>query len=660
MCGIAGIIRIDGGTAIPRGVVAAMTAAIVHRGPDDDGFLELPGLAFGARRLAILGIADGRQPVANETGTVSAVYNGELFDYPERKRELLARGHRLATGCDTELLPHLWEDHREDMFETLRGQFAIALYDATDRRVVLARDRFGICPLYWTVVRGGRGAFLLFASEIKALLASGMVTAEPDLRGIDHTFTFFSHPAPVTCFAGISALQPGHLLTIDLGRDGALAEIAGRAWWEIDFPDRGHEEPGDPGTVRRYTELFRQAVERRLRADVPVVSYLSGGVDSSLVLAAATQLRGSAPPAFTLQIRSPGLDELPKAAATAQALGARLTSIPVTTAEILEAYPRLITAAECPVSDTSCAALLLLARAVHGEGYKVALTGEGSDEMLAGYPWFKWHRMMAPVDALGFEAGNLARRAAAAVFGVPANSRAYDRRLLAAVGGPNAWLDIYGVAATARARVYGPRMRPLLEGYVAYENIGLDPAHSRNWHPLHRSLHLGQRVHLSGLLLSTAGDRVAMHSSVETRYPFLDEDLVAFTQRLHPRWKLRGLRDKYVLRNAAESLVPKQIAWRRKAMFRAPWDVLDRHGTGDYLAPLLTQAALDQTGYFDTGAILGYLRALPAMKGLRRTLLEQALAGVVMTQLWHHIFIGDLGAPVQRFEPARFESVGAA
>ncbi len=650
MCGIAGIVRIDGNTSTPPGVIKFMTDAISHRGPDEEGFFEAPGLSLGSRRLSIIDVDNGTQPVANETATVHAVFNGELFDHRERRQQLQQRGHRFTSLCDSELLPHLWEDHHEDMFLSLRGQFSVAIFDANERRLILARDRFGICPLYWSVQRTLKGTFLLFASEIKALLSSGMVSAQADIKGIDQTFSFFALPGPITCFEGVKALKPGHFLTIDLATGGGSAAIDEKPYWEIDFPDRGQEERCDKSTVERYESLFQQSVERRLRADVPVVSYLSGGIDSSIVLAVAKQLRGKAPPAFTLQINAPGLDESPKAKQVTDILEAESTVIPIDTADILQAYPRLIEAAECPVSDTCCSALLLLAQEVHHQGYKVALTGEGADETLAGYPWFKLNRLMAPVDVFGFRPSNLCRRTLNAVLGLPNNSTDYDRRAYQAVGGSNAWLDLYGLVGAGKGRVYGPKLKPLLNSYVAYEDLGLNIEKAKKWHPLNRSLYLGQRIHLPGLLLSIAGDRVAMHSSVETRYPFLDEDLTDFVQGLDPSWKLRRFQDKYLLRRMAQKSLPKSIAWRPKALFRAPWDVLDRHQTGAYLAPLLSHEALEESGYFDTKMIRQHLSTLEQIKGVKRTLLEQTLAGVVMTQLWHHIFIGDLGAPVKRFE----------
>ena len=226
MCGIAGILDLSGERRpVPAGALRAMADAIIHRGPDEDGYLERPGLGFASRRLSIVGLADGKQPIHNEDGNVTVVFNGELFDYPEQKAGLEARGHRFRTHCDTEIIPHTYEDYPESLFEQLRGQFAIALYDARRQRVLLGRDRFGICPLYWTRQHTPQGDWLLFGSEVKALLASGMVEAKADPRGLNHLFTFFALPGPVTCFKDIQYLPPGFFLDIRLGSSGPAAKI---------------------------------------------------------------------------------------------------------------------------------------------------------------------------------------------------------------------------------------------------------------------------------------------------------------------------------------------------------------------------------------------------------------------------------------------------
>jgi asparagine synthase (glutamine-hydrolysing) len=269
MCGIAGAFDLTGRREFPSDVLLAMTGAIAHRGPDDEHFHKEPGVALGARRLSIIDLAGGRQPIPNEDQSLWVAFNGELFEYPELRQELLARGHHLATRCDTEAWVHLYEDRGLGMFEKARGQFAVSLWDRNNRTLVLGRDRVGICPLYYTEVDG----WLLWGSEIKALLASGMVQARPDPKGIDHLFSFFCAGTTRTFFEGIRSLPPGHFLKVKDGR------IEKHQYWDLDFPDQGDERRlSDPTPLVDELEgLLRQSVERRLRGDVPVVSYISGG-----------------------------------------------------------------------------------------------------------------------------------------------------------------------------------------------------------------------------------------------------------------------------------------------------------------------------------------------------------------------------------------------
>jgi asparagine synthase (glutamine-hydrolysing) len=646
MCGIAGMIDLSGRRPAPAEALRAMAAAIVHRGPDEDGFLERAGIGFASRRLSIVGLFDGRQPIHNEDGSVAVVFNGELFDYPETRTELEGKGHQFRTHCDTEVVPHRWEDHEEGMFEHLRGQFALALHDARRRRVVLARDRFGICPLYWTRQPTRDGEWLLFASEIKALLASGMVPARADHRGINHLFTFISLPGPVTCFEGVRSLSPGHYLRIQLGGDGEPARVSEHTYWEMDFPDRGDEDPGADSKklVEEFEATLLAAVNRRLRADVPVVSYLSGGVDSSAVVAMASHVRGSPIPCFTIRIKRPDLDETNEAAVVAKHIGAEPVVVDCGAEEVLGTYPELIRAAEGPVVDTSCAALLLLAREVHRQGFKVALTGEGADEWLAGYPWHKLNRALGLLDFIPrLPLSQLARRAFVRLSGAPPIPWSNVRRSQAAVGGHNGWLDFYGLISMSKLRFFSAQMKEELADHVPYEDLGLNAEKLRRWHPLNRELCLSARAHLAGLLLNAKGDRVAMHSSVETRYPFLDEQVFTLLARIHPRWKLRGiLRDKYLLRRTAGRWLPSSIAKRRKAMFRAPFDsffLLDP--APPLVEQLLSRESLTRTGYFDPAAVAHWLQAFRSMSDVfgQRTSVEMGLVGVLSTQLWHQTFI---------------------
>jgi asparagine synthase (glutamine-hydrolysing) len=639
MCGIAGIIDLSGQRrTIPPGVLRAMADAIVHRGPDEDGYLELPGVGFANRRLSIVGLHDGKQPIRNEDGSVSVVFNGELFEYPEMKAELEAKGHRFRTHCDTEIIPHRWEDHQEGMFDHLRGQFAVALFDERRQRVILGRDRFAICPLYWS----RQGDWLLFGSEIKALLASGMIDARPDPRGINHLFTFFSMPGPVTCFAGVQSLSPGRYLKIQLGGPGEPAQVSQHTYWQLDFPDQGDEDRRSvEALTEEFNSLFTAAVDRRLRADVPVVSYLSGGVDSSTVVAVASHVRGSPIPSFTIEIKAPKLNELTEATVAARHIGTTPIVVGVGAQEVLNTYPELIRAAEGPVVDTSCAALLLLAREVHRQGYKVALTGEGADEWLAGYPWHKVNRVLGYLDVLGMPLSQWLRRGVAKLGG-PTFSLETIKRGQEAVGGHNGWLDIYGLMSLSKLRFFSPWMREQIQNHVPYEDLELPRERMKRWHPLNRELALSARGHLCGLLLNAKGDRVAMNSSVETRYPFLDEAVYSFLAKVPPKYKYRGIfGDKYLLRRMASRWLPASIAWRKKAMFRAPFDSFHLEEAPPFVQQLLSPEALAKTGYFDVQAVTywrKHFRSL-CLNMAKRTSIEMGLVGVLSTQLWHHTYI---------------------
>ena len=642
MCGIAGIIDLVGQRPAPEGMVQRMARAIVHRGPDEDGFLEQPGISLAARRLSIVGLADGQQPMANEDGSVSVVFNGELFDHVERRAELEARGHRLHTHCDTEIIPHLWEDLQEQMWERLRGQFAIALWDARQRQLHLGRDRFGIAPLFWS----RQGDWLLFASEIKSLLASGMVPARPDRKGLDHVFTFSAVPGPRTCFEGVQLLPPGHCLRITPGAASASAEISERAYWEMDFPAAGEEEWGaDAGKlVDEFEQLLLQAVEERLRADVPVGSYLSGGVDSSMILALASHLKGPAINTYTVRVEEPEFDELSAASLSARHIGAREPIVQnYGDREALESYPKLIEAAEAPVIDTACGALLKLAECVHANGQKVVLTGEGADEWLVGYPWYKAAKLIGFLDMVpGLKLSDLARRSFLRLNKVPHFPPEWRARVEGSIGGGNAWIDSYGLLAISKLRFYSESMREVMNDSHPWGELGFPTERAKRWAPLNRGVWMAGRVLLAGHLLQAKGDRVAMHSSVEVRYPFLDEEIFDFTAGLHPRWKLRGFRDKYLLRLLAERWIPKSIARRHKVIFRAPLDSFHMDPEPSYVAQLLSEDSLRRTGYFDLKEVAHWRRSFRELRAnsLPRLSIEMGLTAVVATQLWHHQFMG--------------------
>ena len=662
MCGIAGLIDLAGRREPDRLMVRRMAAALSHRGPDDSGFLFAPGVGLAHRRLSIVGVEDGRQPIFNEDQTVAVICNGEFFDFPERRADLEARGHVFRTHSDSELIVHLYEEHGEELFPHLKGQFAFVLIDFTRNVAILARDRVGICPLFWS----RQGDVIYFGSEIKALIASGAVRPVADRHGLDHLFTFFALAGRRTAFEGVQAVAPGHYVRLTFPGRGRPTAPVERKYWDLDFPDWGEEEDSADGRdlTDAFEAAFARAVEIRLRADVPVTGYLSGGVDSAYVLAMAKRVAGHPLPSFTLRIPDKELDEVDTALESARAIGGRRpTIVEVGPDRIMNSYAALTEAAEVPVLDTSCAALLALSGAVHAEGYKVVLTGEGADEAFAGYVWFKIREL-----ARTFDVGDVFRPSTlmsrlARKWAAPNLSFAEIAQVDATIGGPHAQSLMYNLVATSRDRYFSAGFKEDLGGRLAYEDLDLDLARMARWHPLNRSLYIGYKIQLAGLLLGPKGDRVSMANGVEARYPFLDEDVIALTSRLHPRWKLRrGLRDKYLLRQAAQRLLPEAVAQRPKHMFRAPLAESFLTRPPAFMRELISAESLKRTGYFDVARVRRDCDALAKGEGGGLgTFASLGLTGVVATQLWHHLYLGGgLCSLPARIDPVEPELVPAS
>jgi asparagine synthase (glutamine-hydrolysing) len=634
MCGIVGAVDLTGRRHFPTDRLLRMTAAIAHRGPDDEHIHVEPGVALATRRLSIIDVAGGRQPLANETRDVWVAFEGELYGYPELRTELNARGHRLATRCDTEAWVHLYEELGERVFLKAEGQFSVSLWDQRERKLMLARDRVGIGPLFYAQSDG----WLLWSSEIKGLLASGLVEAEPDPRGLDYFFNFFSLPSERTCFAGVRQLPPGHYAVV---KDG---DFSIHQYWDLDFPDAGAEQHfADPVQgVAELEDLLRGAVRRRLASEVPVSCYLSGGLDSTVVLALACQERGEPLPSFTIGLDRTGpLDERAKAADSAKFFGSPNQVVNVSDRDICDAYPRLVTANEAPVMDTSSAAMVQLAAANRRAGNIVALTGEGADEALAGYIWFKWRRARPISNFLGNPLERIVRRMM--LSRLVGGGSAHRAPFFGAEGVRFAQQISWEMIAQSREQLYSPAMWDRLGTSSAYEDLPPLPERISKWHPLNQSLYAAYKVMLPGLLLAGKGDRPLRTASTEGRYPFLDEKVVEFCSRIAPQYKLRGNTDKWLLREVAERVAPRQISSRRKVMFRA------NMGTAflgpqrpDWVDQLLSPDSLAATGYFDPRAVeqARTMLAAPGRKSLYRFVFDMSLAGVISTQLWHHLYCG--------------------
>jgi asparagine synthase (glutamine-hydrolysing) len=428
----------------------------------------------------------------------------------------------------------------------------------------------------------------------------------------------------------------------------------------MDFPREGEEQRGDDpkALVDEFERLMLRAVEMRLRADVPVGSYLSGGVDSSMIAALACHVKGPAINTYTIRVDAPDLDELDAARLTARHIGTKDPIVQEFRAQdAIDTYPELIRAAEAPVIDTSCAALLQLARRVHECGQRVVLTGEGADERLIGYPWYKISKLMSYLDVIpGLPLSDKLRRAFLRSQHVPQYPVTMRPQVEAAVGGPNAWIDSYGLLGLSKLRLYSSSMNQMLERNP-WLDLGFPVERGKHWHPLNRGIWVAARVTLAGHLLQAKGDRISMHSSVEVRYPFLDEEVFAFLSKLHPDWKLRGLRDKHLLRLLAERWVPKPVYSRKKVIFRAPLDSFHMDPEPQFVAQLLSEDSLKHTGYFDVEGVRHWRKAYQGLRAgsLPRLSIELGLAAVVATQLWHHVYVDgklcDLPTQAERPQP---------
>jgi len=629
MCGIAGYFGPDLAPSRAEQVLRAMTDAVAHRGPDEMGIHVAGELGLGHRRLAIVGLADGQQPMLSEDGRFVVSFNGEIFNYVELRDDLIARGERFRTGSDTEVLLRLFARDGEAALDKLNGDFAFALYDTARRRLTLARDRMGVRPLFYAWHRDT----LVFASEVKALLHFPGIEAAMDLEALDQIFTLWAPIAPRTAFKGIFELPPGHVLTLDNGT------MTTRAWWSLDFPDMGEADARREDEVAdELLALLDDATRIRLRADVPVGAYLSGGIDSSLVSALAVRHAGSRLRTFSVTFDSAEHDESAYQAEMVRALGTEHTAVSTSGDDIARLFPAVIRATERPILRTAPAPLHRLSAHVRNAGYKVVLTGEGSDEIFAGYDIFREARVRRFVarDPGSRLRPHLFRRLYPYLPNVQAQSAEYLAAFFG-VGADAADDPLFShrprLRATAQAKLfYSEELRGALKGYdPAAELVSRLPARFGRWHPLHQAQYLEASLLLPGYILASQGDRMSMANAVEGRFPFLDHRLVEFAARIPTGMKLRGLDEKHILKRAARDLVPDTIARRPKQPYRAPESASFRDAA-------YVEAALRlRTGLFNPRAVDKLLAKARtgAMTGFRD---NTAFVGILSTQLWHRHF----------------------
>jgi len=658
MCGIAGIVR-TGSRPLPEPVVLRrMASAIAHRGPDDAGALWGEDVQLAAVRLAIIDLDGGHQPVGGCAPGLAAVYNGELYDQAGLRAELDAAGHRLADRCDTTLIPHLYEHYGDAMVDRLTGMFAFALWDGGQRRLLLVRDRLGIKPLYYAQTAD----YLLFASEIKAILASGLVDRALDRDAVDDLFSL-SYPCPPrTLFRGVVELRPGHLAVV---RPGAPIE-APRRWWRAPFPRRGEHRRGRRRALEAdLAGLLGEVTAAHLVADVPVATYLSGGLDSSLIAALAGRAAGSPPTTLSIGFDDPVYDESRHIQAMAAALGGpdhHITAGAAAAGKLTEMLWHL----ELPLQVPGAIGGLLLSEAARAHGLPVVLTGDGADEIFGGYDCFRTDRLRRGLSSrwLGWLRPFLYRRifgwggapegAADHWLAVQARPAAEVARAFGGVYPP--WYEIWHLLDVDRAALLSPdgrAVRPCGEAPAGFAELVHGDAGAM--HPLDAALALELETRLPAWIL-VISDRSAMASAVEARVPFLDHRVVERVAAMPPAFKMRRLTEKAGLRGAARGIVPEPIRRRRKQPFMTPiagWFFSDP--LPDEVAAALAPDALRDAGVFAPAVVarlLAELAAAPAHH-IRRTRLELVLMLVLGVQLVHRLFVAD-------FDPDRFRRFGLA
>jgi len=636
MCGICGVLNTDSSPADAE-AVADMIATIRHRGPDDSGIYTNANVGLGHARLSIIDLTGGHQPMQSSDSDLIITFNGEIFNYIELRNELQERGHQFTTSSDTEVILHLYQEHGEQCVHRLNGQWAFAIWDCRKHKLFLSRDRMGIRPLFYTQTPRG----FLFASEIKALLVNPSVSAELDLCALDQIFTFWSTVPPRTPFRNISQLPPGCSLAVD-GQG-----LRWNRYWSLSFPrEHNHRIDDEHILVGALAELLLDATKIRLRSDVPVGAYLSGGIDSTVTTALAAGIASKRLRSFSVAFDDSEYDESRFQREASAFLHTDHTTVVCRASDIAEAIPQVIWHCEQPILRTAPAPMFLLSKSVRASGFKVVLTGEGADEVLGGYDIFKEAKIRR------FWARNLSsrlrpmllRRLYPYMDGIQRQSSSYLRHFFRVSESDLAspfFSHLPRWELTARLKMlFSENVCDELRGYSAFDDLAQTlPADFASWHPFNQAEYLETTGLLPGYILASQGDRMAMAHSVEGRFPFLDHRVVDFAAGLSPSQKMKALNEKYLLKRACSEFVPQSILKRPKQPYRAPeGKSFFGNNSPEYVDELLSGAAIKDNNVFDPHGV-GVLVDKFKSGRLVSTKDNMALIGVLSTQMLVNQFV---------------------
>lgn len=632
-----------------RDVIESMNDILIHRGPDQEGYHVAPNIQLGVRRLSIQDVEGGAQPIYNEDRSVVVVLNGEIYNFKELRKDLQNRGHLFSTKSDTEVIVHLYEEKGMECVEDLNGQFAFALWDSRRQRLLVARDRVGLKPLFYTVA-GGK---LLFASEIKALLLHPEVRRAPDVRCLDQTFTFFMPVNPRTMFEGIFNLPPGRLLIAQNG------QVQTKVYWEPSFPNldrvpaRAEEE-----WIERFRHELERSIRYRMIADVPVGAFVSGGIDSCVIARLAQTISGRRIDTYSIVHENRYYDESEHSDSMARALGSRHHRLVVTAKDIAESLPQLVWRVEAPSCKTSNAAYIRLYQLAKKTS-TVILTGEGADEALGGYPNIRMMKVLdfcrrhpglasAPrlMDKV-LPAGSTLRVMYHEPEALAPEEEAEVRKRFGCVP-----VDLQRFRSMARLKrtLFSDDCLAALNGYSAEAEMAdtlVNRELVRGRHFMQQAQYFEYLLKLPNYLLINPGDRAAMTHSVENRCPFLDHRFIEFCAGLPARMRVRGLKEKYILKKAFEGNIPREILARSKRPFTTFYvSSIYREQRPEWMEEMLSEAAVRRAGFFRPSAIAELRKRMlqPELPREEQVRWETPFALAVTAQLWHHQFVENFRA----------------
>ncbi len=637
MCGIAGLYAFPSGAPVQAGELSAMVAALHHRGPDGRNTLIDGPVGLAHARLAIIDVAGGAQPLANEDESVWVVLNGEIFNFVELRRELEQRGHRFKTRSDTEVIVHLYEDFGDRFVDHLNGQFALALWDKKQQRLVLARDRSGIRPLFYTQHNGR----LAFASEVKALFMLPEVPRRIDVSGLASIFSLWAVMPPSSVFEGVHSLPPAHLMIVT--PQGTRTE----RYWDWQFDEATVTRSSEAECAEELHALMIDAVRLQLRSDVPVGAYLSGGLDSAVVTSIIKNYSHTDLKTHSLTFEDAEFDESAQQREVARHLGTAHQSLVCTRSDIAAGFARAVWHAESPLVRTAPVPMMLLADSVRAAGQRVVLTGEGADEVFAGYDIFKEARLRRFIasEPNSKWRGRLLERLYPYLKHSPGAAGALASRYFA-----QGAMDVNATDFAHQPRISTSRralqfLNPDLltradAWHVKTALQSATPLGFARWPALLRDQYLEASTLMSGYLLSSQGDRMAMAASIEARFPFLDHRVIAFANRLPPSYKLRGLREKRILKAAFAADLPASITQRSKQPYRAPdaSSFFAGQKALPWVAELLSANSLNSAGLFDAVAVSKLLEKCRSGRAVGFGD-NMAFVGVVSTMLLHQQFV---------------------